>query len=56
MSCSFLPAKKNIQKKILAPVCFALHSTVKKNNNKDETKYTEGSDTVVIIASEKPEK
>ena len=28
----------------------------RKNNNKDETKYTEGSDTVVIIASEKPEK
>ena len=28
----------------------------RKNNNKDETTYTEGSDTVVIIASEKPEK
>ena len=28
------PRQKNIQKKILAPVCFALHSTVEKTTTK----------------------
>ena len=49
MSCSFLPAKKNIQNKILVPVCFMLHSTILKQQQKDKTKYTEGMDSVVIM-------
>ena len=54
MSCSFLPAKKNIQKKILFPVYFMLHSTILKQQQKDKKKYTEGRDSVVVIESAKP--
>ena len=54
MSCLFLPAKKNIQKKILVPVCFMLHSTILKQKQKDKKIYTEGRDSVVIIESVKP--
>ena len=56
MSCSFLPAKKNIQNKTLIPVCFMLHSTILKQQQKDKTKYTEGGDSVVIMESAKLEK
>ena len=56
MSCSFLPAQKNIQKEILVPVCFMLHSTIVKQQQqqKEKTKYTEGGDSVVILESAKP--
>ena len=55
MSCSFLPAQKNIQKEILVPVCFMLHSTiVKQQQQKEKTKYTEGGDSVVILESATP--
>ena len=56
MSCSVLPAKKNIQKKILVPDCFMLHSTILKQQQKDKTKYTDGGNSVVIIESAKLEK
>ena len=49
MSRSFLPAKKNIQNKILVPVCFMLHSTILKQQQEDKTKYSEGRDSVVIM-------
>ena len=36
------PRQKNIQKKILVSVCFMLHSTILKQQQKDKTNYTEG--------------
>ena len=36
------PRQKNIQKKILVSVCFMLHLTILKQQQKDKTNYTEG--------------
>ena len=49
LSCSLLPAKKIYRKRYWLPFA-SRYIQPSKNNNKDETKYTEGSD------SEKPEK
>ena len=51
----YSPPKKYTEKDI-GSLLLRVTFNRRKNNNKDETKYTEGSDTVVIIASEKPEK
>lgn len=51
----YSPSKKYTEKDIGSRLLGVTFNR-RKNNNKDETKYTEGSDTVVIIASEKPEK
>ena len=56
MSCSFIPAKKDVQKEILVPVCFMLHSTIEKQQQQKDKTYTERGDSVVIMESAKLEK
>ena len=47
MSCSFLPAQKNIPKEILVSLCFMLHPTIlKQQQQKEKTKHTEGGNSL----------